>query len=214
MGDRQLILASTSRARAELLGRLRLPFRTAAPRFEENSLAGRPIRPEAVRALVLENARGKALSLAAEYPDAFILGSDQLGECEGELLSKPGTEAAALEQLLFLRGKEHRLHTAVVLLETGTGRCDAEVVSNHLRVADLTDERLRDYVTLEQPLHCAGSYMSEGLGIALFDYLRGDDPTAIVGLPLVATCRLLRDFGFEPLRDPSGDGPASRGGAR
>lgn len=195
----RLVLASTSPSRRELLARLGLPFETAAPRFEERSPSTEPIAPEVVRALVLDNARGKAQSLRAEFPDALILASDQLGECEGRVLGKPQSVEAAVAQLRFLAGREHRLHTAVVLLDCREGSIEAEVVTNRLMIRELPEAALRRYVELEPPLHAAGSYISEGLGIALFSYLRGDDPTAIVGLPLVATCRLLEQAGVSPL---------------
>jgi septum formation protein len=199
MGQSGLILASTSKYRRELLARLRMPFTTASPEFVETA-PPEPVTPEGVRAAVLENARGKALSLRGAYPDGLILASDQLGECEGRLLQKPGTVERALEQLRLLAGREHRLHTAVVLLEAATGTVRSEVVTSPLRMRRLPEEALRRYVELERPLDCAGSYLSEGLGIVLFDYLRGDDPTAIIGLPLLAVSRLLEEAGLDPLR--------------
>jgi len=196
MKPERLILASTSASRRELLARLRIPFAVAAPRFEEILPPEEFCTPDQVRALVLENARGKAMSLRAADPSAVILASDQLAECEGKVLMKPGTEERALAQLLRLAGREHRLHTAVVLSEPATGLVEGEVVTNHLRIRALSEAQLREYVRREQPLGAAGSYLSEGLGIALFDYLRGEDPTAIIGLPLIATCRLLERAGI------------------
>ena len=170
-----------------------------APRFEEEVPPPGASTADQVRALVLENARGKAMSVRAEYPDAVILASDQLAECEGQVLRKPGTEELAVAQLRLLAGKEHRLHTSVVLSEPRAGLSEGEVGTNRLRIRDLPEDQLRRYVQLEQPLNAAGSYISEGLGIALFEYLRGDDPTAIIGLPLIATCRLLERAGILPL---------------
>lgn len=195
----RVILASTSPFRRELLARLRIPFEAEAPLFEELEPPTGPLLREQVRALVLENARGKAASLRDAHPQALLLASDQLGECDGRVLSKPGTEERAVEQLLYLRGKEHRLHTAVVLLEAATGRLEEEVVTSTLRLRELSEPRLRRYVQLERPLASAGSYLSEGLGIALFEELGGPDPTAIVGLPLIAVTRLLERFGVDPL---------------
>jgi septum formation protein len=201
VSGRRLVLASTSVFRRDLLARLRLPFETAAPGFQEILPPTGPVDADAVRAVVRENAVGKALSLREVYPDALILASDQLGECEGRVLAKPGTEERAREQLRFLAGKEHRLHNAVALLDTRDGRLVHELVTSRLWMRPLAEERIRRYVELERPLHSAGSYLSESLGIALFDSLSGDDPTAIIGLPLTAVVRLLERFGVSPL-DP------------
>jgi septum formation protein len=200
MTVRQVILASTSPYRRELFARLRIPFDTAAPRFEELPAPTAQVTAEEVRQLVLQNARGKAGSLRDAYPDGLLLASDQVGECEGRILNKPLTEERAVEQLLFLRGREHRLHTAVVLLDSRSGREVEEVVVSPLRMRDLREEQVRRYVRLEQPLQCAGSYLSEGLGVALFERMGGDDPTAIVGLPLITVTRMLAEFGVDPLR--------------
>jgi septum formation protein len=205
VSHRHLVLASTSVFRRDLLARLRLPFDMAAPRFDELSPPPGESDADAVRALVRENAVGKALSLRDSYPDALILASDQLGECEGRVLSKPGTVQRAVEQLLHLAGKEHRLHNAVVLLDARDGRSAHELVTSRLVMRPLTEERIRRYVELERPLHSAGSYLSESLGVALFESMGGDDPTAIIGLPLTSVVRLLERFGVSPL-DP-GDTP-------
>jgi septum formation protein len=197
-----LILASTSPYRRDLLARLRIPFEQVDPGFDEIAAPAGRITPESVRALVLENARGKALSLGGRHPDALILASDQLGECDGRLLSKPGTAEKALAQLRFLSGKEHRLHGAVALLDPREGRCDAEVETTHLRMRPLPEEALRRYVELDHPVTSAGSYFSERLGIVLFEWLRADDPTAVIGLPLLLTVRLLERAGISPLTLP------------
>ena len=131
------------------------------------------------------HAVGKALSLRESYPQALILACDQLGECEGRVLAKPGTEARAREQLRFLAGKEHRLHNAVALLDARDGRLLYEMVTSRLRMRPLTGERIDRYVELERPVDSAGSYRSESLGVALFESMGGDDPTAIIGLPLL-----------------------------
>lgn len=199
MESARLILASTSPYRNELLGRLRVPFEAMAPRFDEATPLPGTVTPDTVRALALDNARGKALSLRADLPGTCVLASDQLGECEGKVLNKPGTMDAARDQLRFLSGREHRLHTAVALLHTSTGRLEAEVVTTVLRMRALPEARIDRYLEQEMPLDCAGSYRMESLGIFLFEYIRGDDPTAVIGLPLMAVCRLLEDFGFEPL---------------
>jgi septum formation protein len=207
-----LILASTSPFRRELLLRLGIPFETVAPPFDEIPPPPGPSSPDQIRSLVLENARGKAASVGRVRPSAWVLASDQLGECEGRALSKPGTAERAVEQLSFLAGKEHRLHTAVVLRRAQDGRTEAEVVTAHLRVRPLGAFALRRYVDLERPLGCAGSYRIEGLGIALFESVRCEDPTAVIGLPLIATCRLLEWAGLSPLAPPPVP-PGGRGGA-
>jgi septum formation protein len=201
VSHRRLILASTSVFRRDLLARLRLPFDMAAPGFEEISPPPGPADADTVRAVVRENAVGKALSLRDAYPDTLILASDQLGECEGRVLAKPGTEERAREQLRFLAGKEHRLHNAVALLDTRDGRLVHELVTSRLCMRPLSEERIRRYVELERPVRSAGSYLSESLGVALFESMGGDDPTAIIGLPLTAVVRLLERFGVSPL-DP------------
>lgn len=194
----KLILASTSPFRRELLARLGLPFTAVAPEFAEVAPV-EPVDAGSVRHAVRENARGKAASLQASHPDSLILASDQLGECDGQLLTKPGTAEAARAQLRLLSGRQHRLHTAVVLLEAATGEIAEEIVTSPLTMRPLDESRLRRYVELDQPLHSAGSYLSERLGIVLFEELGGGDPTAIVGLPLITVVRMLERFGLDPL---------------
>jgi len=184
-----LILASTSRYRAELLSRLRLPFSCAAPEVDEAPLSG-----ESPSALAVRLARAKAIAVAARHPGAWAIGSDQVAELAGAPLGKPGTGEAACAQLTAMSGREVLFHTAVCV-------SDGE---RHLQAADLTRVRFRTlradeiarYVDAEQPLDCAGSFKCEGLGIALFDAIHNQDPTALVGLPLIALCRLLRQAGF------------------
>ncbi|MEZ4653687.1 MAG: nucleoside triphosphate pyrophosphatase [Candidatus Eisenbacteria bacterium] len=196
MEDPRLILASTSKYRRELLARLQLPFACAVPSFRETKRA--EASPEEAQLLAEENARGKAVSLREAFPDRLILGSDQVCECEGRVLGKSGTDALAVEQLAWLSGRDHRLHTAVVLLDAASMRIESAVVTTHLRIRTLSRDQLASYVAQEHPVDAAGSYYSEGLGIALFEHLRGDDPTAIIGLPLVTVCRLLEQFGVSP----------------
>lgn len=184
----ELVLASTSRYRRGLLARLHVPFEVLAPAWDEVRLGD----PDAT---VLENARGKARAAARVRPDCAILASDQVAYCAERILEKPGTEEAAREQLGWLAGREHTLHTCVLLrMPEGTER--SEIVVARLRIRPLSAEKIASYVHLDRPLDCAGSYRSEGLGIALFDYLRCDDPTAIEGLPLIATRRLLEETGW------------------
>jgi len=183
-----LILASTSRYRKALLERLRIPFDVLAPHWDEVRLADPDLT-------VIENAMGKARAAALERPDAAILASDQVAFCQGRILEKPGIEERAREQLMWLSGREHTLHTCV-LLRTPDGFERSETVVARLRIRLLDEAEIAAYVGAERPFDCAGSYKSEGLGIVLFDYMRCEDPTAIEGLPLIATRRILEDAGW------------------
>jgi septum formation protein len=186
-----LILASTSRYRRDLLARLGLPFRCMAPEVDESAFGELASDPaELVRTLAL----AKAEAVAAGHPGAVVIGSDQLAAFEGQVLGKPGTTEKAVSQLLLLAGREHQLLTAVAL-------ADANGVEIHLDVArlwvrSLTHLEATRYVETERPLDCAGSYKIEGLGIALFDRIECADQTAIIGLPLLAVCKMLRARGF------------------
>lgn len=201
-----LVLASTSTYRRALLARLGLPFRAAAPAYRE-------VGPETCpnpRRLAAQNALGKALSLLDRHPDSLIVGSDQVICCGDEVFGKPGTPERAVEQLLRLAGREHELLTAVAVVRspargiTAADELPGEtlVSANQVRLRPLTREEAAAYVERERPLDCAGAYKSESLGITLLEYLRGDDPTAVVGLPLIALSRLLRRFGLDPLALP------------
>jgi len=190
-----LILASTSRYRAELLGRLGIPFQTAAPRVNE---AHRDKEPPETRAARL--AREKSVALAAQFPEAVLLGSDQvasLKETPTTLFDKPGTEANAIETLLNLRGKSVHFHTALCLHHPSSARFieHTDLTSVEVR-ADLTEEAIARYVHADDPLQCAGAFKVESLGIALFTAVRSEDPSALIGLPLIATASGLRDLGF------------------
>lgn len=182
-----LILASTSRYRRGLLDRLGIPYRAVAPEYEETMPEG--VDPET---LVLAHAEGKARSVAGAYPEARILGSDQVAVLDGRILGKPGTAKGARAQLRELSGREHVLLTAVVLLDVASGRVVRHVERSAIGMRDLTDDEIAEYVRRDDPVDCAGSYKAEGLGITLLAYQRGDDPTAVVGLPLIAVSRMLR----------------------
>ncbi len=207
-----LVLASTSPYRRALLARLGLPFRAVAPVYEE-------CHPEACddpRRLAVQNALGKAVSLLAAQRDCLIIGSDQVICCEGAIITKPGTPARAVAQLMQLAGREHELLTAVAVVRspaaepaaTDDAPGESALVVNRARMRALTRVEAEAYVRIEQPLDCAGAYKSEALGIALFEYIRGDDPTAVIGLPLIALARLLRRFGVDPLQHPATDAEA------
>jgi septum formation protein len=192
---KEIVLASSSPYRRRLLRRLGIPFRWARPRFEETDPGERESAFVYTRRMALEKAR----SLARRFPGALILGSDQVAVCEGRILRKPGTEERAVRQLLWLAGREHRLVTAVALVEADSGQEWWQVVSNRMRIRALTRAEARSYVSRDKPLDCAGAYKTESLGIALFEYLRGDDPTAMEGLPLTVVVRLLREAGVRVL---------------
>jgi len=209
-----VILASTSPFRRSLMKRLRLPFDCVDPEFEEIEPPSEGASAESVRRLVLENARGKGMSVASRHPRHLVISSDQLGLCGSTVLRKPLAAEAARAQLRFLAGREHQLHTAVVATVAARAWSSARIVTSTLVMRPLTEARVARYVELEQPLQSAGSYHSEALGIALFEAIRGDDPTAVIGLPLIATCRLLEEAGIHPLGpdeaaiDPPGPGEA------
>ncbi len=188
----KLVLASTSSYRQMLLERLSIPFERARPDTDETSLPGEPPAVTAER-LAAEKAR----AVAASWPDALIIGSDQVAYLGDQVFGKPGTESRAVAQLQQMSGQTVVFHTALALLNTRTGRLQAEGVPTRVRFRTLTEAEIRRYVAKEQPLDCAGSAKSEGLGIALLEALSGDDPTALIGLPLIALSRMLRAEGVE-----------------
>lgn len=185
-----LVLASTSPYRRELLARLRLPFACEPPGVDEHAVK-RTLREPAV--VVVELARQKARAVAARRPDALVIGSDQCACLDGKMLDKPGSQAAACAQLQHLSGRTHELRTAVAIVHPA-GVVEWTDVTR-LTMRSLTDTEIERYVTAEQPLDCAGSYKIEGLGIALFDRIDSDDQTAIQGLPLLRLCAELRRLG-------------------
>ncbi|GAB3057693.1 Maf family protein [Stenotrophomonas tumulicola] len=184
-----LLLASTSPYRRELLQRLRLPFDCARPAVDETPLPG-----EAPAALAARLAAAKATEVAARHPGRWVIGSDQAADLEGQPLGKPGSIESACAQLALMSGRAVRFHTAICLTRDGD-RFDANDVTT-VRFRALATAEIARYVAAEQPLDCAGSFKCEGLGIALFDAIENQDPTALVGLPLIALCRLLRQAGF------------------
>ncbi len=194
MQHREILLASTSPYRAELLARLGVSFRAQAPRCDESHLKGMGLPAEE---LVTRLARQKAESLAPTHPDAVVLGSDQAAELHGTILGKPGTSAAARAQLLCLAGKEHRLLTALCVLDARTGERAEALDVHRLLMRPLTEPQIARYVAADSPLDCAGSYKIEGLGISLFQSVTGSDFTAVVGLPLTRVVDLLTRLGVE-----------------
>lgn len=188
----KLILASTSRYRKELLSRLGMPFEVAAPDVDETPLPG-----EMPLALASRLARAKAIKVAADYTDGLIIGSDQVAACNGEILGKPGTHENAVRQLLLLSGREAEFHTALCVHDAGSGRTLQRSVLNKVLFRTLSPGLIERYLRREMPYDCAGSAKSEGLGIALIQKLGGDDPNALVGLPLIALVDLLLEHGLE-----------------
>jgi septum formation protein len=186
----RLILASTSIYRRELLARLRLPFETARPDTDETALPG-----EQPLELVQRLAECKATSVAALHPLAWVLGSDQVAELDGRVLGKPGGPDEAIEQLAAMSGCTVRFRTGVCLSRDGSpNRTAIDTTLVHFRTLGAAE--IARYVDAEQPYDCAGSFKAEGLGIALFEAIESRDPTALVGLPLIATAELLRGAGF------------------
>jgi septum formation protein len=190
--SRSLVLASSSPYRRELLSRLGLPFESWSPDLDEAALAG-----EAPAATAVRLARAKARAGEARWPQAWIIGSDQVADVDGEAVSKPGTLENARRQLRTLSGRTVRFHTAVCLANGASGRAHERLVTTEVAFRALSEAEIDRYLAREPAIDCAGSAKSEGLGISLLARLGGDDPTALVGLPLIALCALLRAEGFE-----------------
>jgi len=191
---RRVVLASTSRYRRALLERLGMPFECADPQANEAALPG-----EAPAATALRLAEAKARAVALRSPDALVIGSDQVASCEGVLLDKPGTHENAVRQLTAMSGKTASFDTAVVVLDTGSGKLGARVVPCRVTFRTLSPDQIESYLRLEQPYDCAGSAKAEGLGIALIARIETSDPTSLIGLPLIALTELLADAGFSVL---------------
>ncbi|WP_028312955.1 Maf-like protein [Derxia gummosa] len=189
--ETRLILASTSAYRRELLARLRVPFDTARPEVDETPLPG-----ESAEATSLRLAIAKARAIGDHTPGALIIGSDQVATLDGRQIGKPGSHERALEQLRSMRGRDVLFHTAVALHDTRDDSIRHAVVTTAVRFRDLPDAELDAYLRIEQPYDCAGSAKSEGLGIALIECMTSDDPTALVGLPLITVVGMLREAGF------------------
>lgn len=191
---RQVILASTSRYRRGLLERLGFPFECADPKTDEAALPG-----EAPAQSALRLAEAKARAAARRFPDALVIGSDQVASCEGVRLEKPGTHENAVRQLTALSGKIARFETAVAVLDTKTNSLKAKLVPCNVTFRALTAETIEKYLRKEKPYDCAGSAKAEGLGIALIERIETDDPTSLVGLPLIALAELLAAAGMPVL---------------
>ena len=192
--NRPLVLGSTSRYRRELLERLHIPFEVAAPDVDETPRPG-----EAPRALAERLALAKARAVAATFPGAVVIGSDQVADLDGEPLGKPGTHENAVAQLRRMRGRTVIFQTAVAVVCLESGYEAQSLAPVKVRFRDLSDDEIENYLRIEQPYDCAGSAKSEGLGIALLESIDNDDPTALVGLPLIRTCRMIQAAGVKLL---------------
>lgn len=196
--SRQLILGSTSPYRRELLARLRLSFDVASPEVDETPRTG-----ESPRELATRLALAKARAVAARFPSAVVIGSDQVADLGGEPLGKPGTHERAVAQLHRMRGRTVIFQTAVAVVCQESGFEQVDLAPVRVRFRELSDAEIESYLRAETPYDCAGSAKSEGLGIALLESIENDDPTALVGLPLIRTARLLRAAGLPLLQAES-----------
>ena len=192
--SRPLVLGSTSRYRRELLERLRIPFAVSAPDVDETPQPG-----EAPKALAQRLALAKARAVAALHPEAVVIGSDQVADLAGQPLGKPGEHARAVAQLRQMRGQTVIFQTALAVVCLASGFEQVDLAEVRVVFRDLSDDEIEAYLLAEQPYDCAGSAKSEGLGIALLESIDNDDPTALIGLPLIRTARLLRLAGVKLL---------------
>jgi len=194
ISNRKLILGSTSTYRRELLSRLRIPFSVESPHVDET-----PLPDEHPAELACRLALAKAQAVAQRFPDCIVIGSDQVADLEGHALGKPGDHERATLQLRQMRGKTVIFQTALAVVCLDSGFCQQDLAPVKVIFRDLDDTEIENYLRQEQPYDCAGSAKSEGLGIALLEAIESDDPTALVGLPLIRTSRMLRAAGIQLL---------------
>jgi septum formation protein len=194
MPSPRLVLASTSRYRRELLERVRLPFDVVSPGVDETALAG-----EGPAALAVRLALAKAQAVAADAADAVVIGSDQVAELDGQAIGKPGNHERAVAQLQMMSGRRVVFHTAVAVVRRDRGFERALLAPVSVVFRHLGRDEIERYLRLDMPYDCAGSARSEALGVALLESIDSDDPTALIGLPLIRTCALLREAGLDPL---------------
>lgn len=190
----KLVLASTSPFRKQLLDRLNLPYETDSPDIDES-----PLQNESIEDMVVRLAEGKARAVAAQHPNALIIGSDQSAVLNGEVLTKPGGYDRAFQQLKQASGQRIVFHTGLCLLNSQSGSVQSACVPYTVVFKNLTDQQIDNYLQQEQPYNCAGSFKSEALGIALFDHFEGEDPNALIGLPLIKLIDMLNKEGMPPL---------------
>ncbi len=188
----QLVLGSSSIYRRELLQRLQIPFEICSPDIDETPLPG-----EVPGETALRLAENKARAGALVYPDGLIIGADQVAVLESTPLGKPLTHENAMRQLRLLSGREVTFHTALSLFNSRTNSIQTSLTLSHVKFRELNDQKIENYLAKEQPYHCAGSAKSEGLGIALIERIVGDDPNALIGLPLIALVEMLSNEGIE-----------------
>ncbi len=194
MNSQPLVLASTSIYRSELLSTLRIPFQIATPNVDETPLPDEDAKQTSTRLSQL-----KALAVAKNHPDALIIGSDQVALLDGQQLGKPLTHDNAVHQLRAMRGKTVVFYTALTLLDAADGSMQTDLAETHVSFRQLGDDEIERYLIKEQPYHCAGSAKSEGLGIALISRIMGDDPNALIGLPLISLVTMLKKQGVNVL---------------
>lgn len=187
-----LILGSSSRYRRELLERLRIPFQVRVPNIDET-----PRSDEQPLALAQRLALEKARVVADQNPHAWVIGSDQVAVCNGKAFGKPGNHERAVQMLHELSGRVLHFHTALCLMQASENRYQLDTVTIEAKFRTLSAQQIENYLRADQPYDCAGAAKSEGLGITIMEYIRGDDSTALVGLPLISLCNMLRNWGFE-----------------
>ena len=196
MRNKLLVLGSSSPYRKELLERLGLPFLTDRPDVDESPRPG-----ESPEEIVRRLSQEKALAVSVRYPDALVIGCDQVAAVEGRIVGKPGNHEAALKQLKEVSGKTITLYTGLSLLNSKTGNLQADVVPFSVTFRILTGETIEEYLRREKPYDCTGSVRVEGLGIALLERLEGDDPNALIGLPLIRLITMLKEEGLSVIRE-------------
>ncbi len=188
----QIVLGSSSIYRQEQLGRLQIPFKIAIPSIDETPFSG-----EAPEITALRLAEAKARAVAVTYTDALIIGADQVAVLENMQLGKPLNHDNAVKQLQLMRGKEVAFYSALSLFNSRNNQIQARVVPSYVKFRSLSNQQIENYLNKEKPYHCAGSAKSEGLGIVLIERMRGDDPNALIGLPLIALVEMLANEGVE-----------------
>tara|TARA_Y100001936_G_C16048495_1_gene656225 strand:- start:533 stop:1129 length:597 start_codon:yes stop_codon:yes gene_type:complete len=190
--NQKLILGSSSSYRYELLLRLQLSFEVSSPDIDETAFSD-----EAPEATAVRLADEKARAVAVKYPNALIIGADQVAALDGNQLGKPLNHENATKQLHLMQGKEVIFHTALSLLNSYSGKIQSKLISSHVKFRELNNQQILNYLEKEQPYHCTGSAKYEGLGIALIERMESDDPTALIGLPLIALVEMLAQEGVD-----------------